>query len=127
MHPVSLAARYLPPRSQDTNLRILQRLVFGDLSKLGYPRSQICAPDVVICATGYRPDLDRLVGQQVELDTSGMPPFTRDVLAGAPRALVLRPGPEHLRQHAHPPPAGPAARASDRYNLHGRSDVLATA
>ncbi|HUZ55322.1 MAG TPA: hypothetical protein VMU94_22685 [Streptosporangiaceae bacterium] len=76
MHPVSLAARYLPPRSQDTNLRILQRLVFGDLSKLGYPRSQICAPDVVICATGYRPDLDRFVGQQVELDTSGMPPFT---------------------------------------------------
>ena len=125
MHPVSLAARYLPLRSQDANLRILQRLAFGDLSKLGYPRSQFgafsratvegvtvavddgfvralkagrvmmkpaitrfdgpdvwfadgstCAPDVVICATGYRPDLDQLVGHLVELDTSGMPPFT---------------------------------------------------
>jgi hypothetical protein len=30
----------------------------------------------VICATGYRPDLDRLVGHLVELDPSGMPPFT---------------------------------------------------
>ena len=125
MHPVSLAARYLPLRSQDTIVRVLQRLVFGDLGKLGYPRSPVgafsraaadgvtvaiddgfvralkagrvtmkpaierfdgpevwfadgssCAPDVVICATGYRPDLDRLVGQQVELDPSGMPPVT---------------------------------------------------
>jgi putative flavoprotein involved in K+ transport len=125
MHPVSLATRYLPLRSQDANLRILQRLAFGDLSALGYPRSQLgafsraaaegvtvavddgfvralkagrvimkpaiakfdgqnvwfadgstCAPDVVICATGYRPDLDRLVGHLVELDPSGMPPFT---------------------------------------------------
>lgn len=34
-----------------------------------------CAPDVVICATGYRPDLATLVGHLVDLDEAGMPPF----------------------------------------------------
>jgi putative flavoprotein involved in K+ transport len=34
-----------------------------------------CAPDVVICATGYRPDLGHLVGHLVDLDEVGMPPF----------------------------------------------------
>jgi cation diffusion facilitator CzcD-associated flavoprotein CzcO len=35
-----------------------------------------CAPDVVICATGYRPALGPLAGHLVALDESGMPPFT---------------------------------------------------
>lgn len=35
-----------------------------------------CAPDVVICATGYRPALESLVGHLVTLDEAGMPPFT---------------------------------------------------
>ncbi len=34
-----------------------------------------CTPDVVICATGYRPDLSPLVGHLVDLDELGMPPF----------------------------------------------------
>ena len=125
MHPVGLAGRYLPLRVQDANLRGLQRLAFGDLSRLGYPRSAvgafsraasegvtvavddgfvralkagrvtmkpgidrfegpqvhftdgtICVPDVVICATGYRPALTRMVGHLVALDAYGMPPFT---------------------------------------------------
>jgi hypothetical protein len=125
LHPVSLTGRRLPRRVQDANLRALQRLAFGDLSRYGYPRSDIgaftraaadgvtvavddgfvralksgrvlmkpavdrvegrhvffadgsaCAPDVVICATGYRPALGPLVGHLVALDESGMPPFT---------------------------------------------------
>jgi len=35
-----------------------------------------CAPDAVICATGYRPGLERLAGHLVTLDEHGMPPFT---------------------------------------------------
>ena len=45
-----------------------------------------CAPDVVICATGYRPGLERLAGHLVTLDKLGMPPGT-----GGPPAPV-RPG-----------------------------------
>jgi putative flavoprotein involved in K+ transport len=125
LHPVSLSGRLLPLRVQDTNVRIVQRLAFGDLRRYGYPRSELgafsrlaaqgvtvavddgfaralkagrvtvkpavdrfegrtvffadgsaCAPDVVICATGYRPALWPLVGHLVALDESGMPPFT---------------------------------------------------
>ncbi len=35
-----------------------------------------CRPDIVICATGYRPGLEPLVSHLVELDHIGMPPFT---------------------------------------------------
>ena len=35
-----------------------------------------CAPDVVICSTGYRPGLEQLAGHLVTLDQHGMPPFT---------------------------------------------------
>jgi putative flavoprotein involved in K+ transport len=35
-----------------------------------------CAPDVVICATGYRPAPRPMVGHLVALDAYGMPPFT---------------------------------------------------
>lgn len=38
-----------------------------------------CAPDVIICATGYRPALSSLVGHLVTLDEHGMPPFTGPV------------------------------------------------
>ena len=124
MHPVSVAARYLPLRVQDANLRALQRLAFGDLGRLGYPRSGLgafsraaaegvtvavddgfaaalragrivmrpgidrfdgpqvrftdgstCAPDLVICATGYRPGLESMAGHLVALDRFGVPPF----------------------------------------------------
>jgi putative flavoprotein involved in K+ transport len=125
LHPVSIAGRRLPRRAQDANVRAIQRLAFGDLSRYGYPRSDLgaftritadgvtvavddgfvralktgrvmmkpavdrvegrnvcfadgssCVPDVVICATGYRPALGPLVGHLVALDESGMPPFT---------------------------------------------------
>ena len=35
-----------------------------------------CTPDVVVCATGYRPALAPLAGHLVPLDEHGMPPFT---------------------------------------------------
>jgi putative flavoprotein involved in K+ transport len=35
-----------------------------------------CAPDVIICATGYRPGLAGLVGHLVQLDSYGLPPGT---------------------------------------------------
>ena len=35
-----------------------------------------CAPDTVICATGYRPGLEPVTGHLVELDARGLPPFT---------------------------------------------------
>jgi glycine/D-amino acid oxidase-like deaminating enzyme len=40
-----------------------------------------CAPDVVVCATGYRPALSPLAGHLVALDEHGMPPFTGPVPA----------------------------------------------
>ena len=125
LHPVSVAGRYLPVRWQDANARAVQRLAFGDLAGLGYPRSALgaftraaaegvtvavddgfvralkagrvtmkpaidrfdgprvcftdgtsCAPDAVICATGYRPGLEQIAGHLVTLDAQGMPPFT---------------------------------------------------
>lgn len=35
-----------------------------------------CAPDAVICATGYRPGLDQIAGHLVTLYAHGMPSFT---------------------------------------------------
>jgi hypothetical protein len=35
-----------------------------------------CPPDVIICATGYRPALGPLAGHLVALDEHGMPPST---------------------------------------------------
>jgi putative flavoprotein involved in K+ transport len=124
MHPVSVASRRLPLRVQDANLRMLQRLAFGDMKDLGYPRAPVgafsravadgvtvavddgfvaalkagrvamkpaidrfdgpqvvfadgtsCAPDVIICATGYRPGLEAIAGHLVTLDRLGMPPL----------------------------------------------------
>jgi cation diffusion facilitator CzcD-associated flavoprotein CzcO len=136
MHPVSVASRRLPLRVQDASLRVLQRLIFGDLSGLGYPPAPVgafsraaadgvavavddgfvaalksgrvamkpaivrldgprvifadgtsCAPDVIICATGYRPGLEAIAGHLVTLDRLGMPP-----LPGASGPAPARPG-----------------------------------
>jgi cation diffusion facilitator CzcD-associated flavoprotein CzcO len=125
LHPVSVLGRYLPLAWQDANARAVQRLAFGDLARLGYPRSAAgaftrfaadgvtvavddgfvralkagritmkpaierfdgpracftdgtsCAPDAVICATGYRPGLEQIAGHLVTLDARGIPPFT---------------------------------------------------
>ena len=125
LHPVSVLGRYLPLRWQDANARVVQWLAFGDLTRLGYPRSALgaftraaadgvtvavddgfvralkdgrvtmkpaidridglqvwftdgtnCAPDAIICATGYRPGLEQIAGHLVTLDAHGMPPFT---------------------------------------------------
>ena len=43
LHPVSLAGRRLPLRVQDANVRLVQRLAFGDLRRYGYPRSELGA------------------------------------------------------------------------------------
>ena len=43
LHPVSIAGRRLPRRAQDANVRAIQRLAFGDLSRYGYPRSDLGA------------------------------------------------------------------------------------
>ncbi len=55
LHPVSVMGRYLPLRWQDANARVVQRLAFGDLTRLGYPRSALgaftrAAADVVTVA-----------------------------------------------------------------------------
>jgi hypothetical protein len=125
LHPVSVMGRYLPLRWQDANARVVQRLAFGDLTRLGYPRSALgaftraaadvvtvavddgfvralkdgrvtmkppidrfdgpqvcftdgtnCAPDAIICATGYRPGLEQVAGHLVTLDAHGMSAFT---------------------------------------------------
>jgi cation diffusion facilitator CzcD-associated flavoprotein CzcO len=125
LHPIAVAGRYLPVAVQDANLRVVQRLAFGDLARYGYQRSTLgalsrvrlddvapaiddgfvealksgrvqmrpgverldgervvfvdgtsCRPDLVVCATGYRPGLESLVGALVELDALGRPPFT---------------------------------------------------
>jgi len=43
LHPVSVMGRYLPLAWQDANARVVQRLAFGDLTRLGYPRSALGA------------------------------------------------------------------------------------
>ncbi len=135
-HVSSVAGRWLPTRTQDQMLRVMQALAFGDLTKYGFPRAEQgafsrviedgvtvavddgfvkalkrgrvsmkptivgfdgprvsfedgtgCTPDVVICATGYRPDLTRLVGHLVDLDELGMPPFVGPT--GSPDLLGL--------------------------------------
>ena len=159
LHPVSLAARHLPVRWQDTTARAIQRVAFGDLTRLGYPRSRLGAftrqaSDGVTIAvddgfvralktgritmkpghrTVRRPACllhrrhplhpgrahlrHRLPPQPgTHRRPSGRPrparhaPLQRRrVLPPASRPVVLRPGPEHLRQHARPPPPGPPA------------------
>ena len=83
LHPVSIAARRLPRRPQDASLRAVQRLAFGDLSRYGYPRSDLgaftrAAADGVTVAVddGFvralksgrvmmKPGVDRVEGREV--------------------------------------------------------------
>jgi cation diffusion facilitator CzcD-associated flavoprotein CzcO len=50
-------------------------IVRFDGPQVSFEDGTACAPAVVICATGYRPDLAHLVGHLVDLDAVGMPPF----------------------------------------------------
>ena len=124
LHPIAVFSRRLPVRIQDSVLRAIQRVAFGDLARFGYPASTIgaitrvrlddvapaiddgfvralkagrvmmtpaidhidrrdvhfvdgtvCQPDIIVCATGYRPGLESLAGHLVDLDRLGMPPF----------------------------------------------------
>jgi putative flavoprotein involved in K+ transport len=45
-----------------------------DGARVSFTDGTDCAPDVVICATGYRPGLEHMVGHLVSLDAQGMPP-----------------------------------------------------
>lgn len=52
-----MLSRHLPLRWQDASARLVQRLAFGDLSELGYPRSALgpftrAAADGVTIAVG---------------------------------------------------------------------------
>jgi cation diffusion facilitator CzcD-associated flavoprotein CzcO len=50
-------------------------IVSFDGPRVAFEDGTVCTPTVVICATGYRPDLAYLVGHLVDLDAAGMPPF----------------------------------------------------
>jgi putative flavoprotein involved in K+ transport len=39
LHPIPVATRYLPIAVQDANARLIQRLLYGDLTRFGYPRA----------------------------------------------------------------------------------------
>lgn len=112
LHPVSVATRRLPLRWQDATARTVQRLAFGDLSRLGYPRSALGAftrqatEDVTIAVddgfvralkTGrvtMKPGIDRFDGPEVR--------FT-DGTSCDPDAVICatgyRPGLEPLAGH----------------------------
>jgi putative flavoprotein involved in K+ transport len=47
-----------------------------DLASVCFTDGSACTPDVIICATGYRPALEPVAGHLVALDEHGMPPFT---------------------------------------------------
>jgi hypothetical protein len=112
LHPVSVMGRYLPLRWQDANAHVVQRLAFGDLTRLGYPRSALgaftrAAADGVTVAvddgfvralkTGrviMKPAIDRSDGPQVR--------FT-DGTSCTPDAVICatgyRPGLEQIAGH----------------------------
>jgi cation diffusion facilitator CzcD-associated flavoprotein CzcO len=112
LHPVSVLGRYLPRRWQDANARAVQRLAFGDLTRLGYPRPALgaftrAAADGVTVAvddgfvralkTGrvtMKPAIDRFDGPQVR--------FT-DGTSCAPHAVICatgyRPGLDQITGH----------------------------
>jgi putative flavoprotein involved in K+ transport len=120
--PVALLADHIPARLADFSFSLVQRMLFGDLTRLGIPRArdgaytnfyrrlrnpaiddgfiaalkqgrtQVVAevrrldgpevvladgsrlrPDAVICATGYRRGLERLVGHLGVLRPDGVP------------------------------------------------------
>jgi putative flavoprotein involved in K+ transport len=126
----------LPPRPMDFLMHGMQRLFFGDVSKLGLPRPtrgaftrMMCeraipiidvglvaaltackvevvagvaaisdgevqllddmrlAPDAVIAATGYRPALDSLFGDELEFDEAGLPSMSASGEVAGTRGL----------------------------------------
>ena len=169
LHPVALTGRYLPERVQDANFRVLQRLVFGDLTSYGYPKAELgpfarVAKDNVTAAIddGFvkalkagrvvmKPAIDHFEGAEVvfvdgtrsptrlgdlrhglpaRARAAGGPPrhprphrdaavHRGDGIGRAPRPLVLRAQPEHLRQHARAPSGGPPAGPCRRWLTAG--------
>jgi putative flavoprotein involved in K+ transport len=115
LHPVSLTSRYLPLRWQDANARAVQRLAFGDLGRLGYPRSALgaftrAAADGVTVAVddgfvralkagrvSMKPAIDRFEGPEVRFaDGTSCAPHTVICATG------YRPGLEPLAGHLVP-------------------------
>lgn len=127
MHPLIVAFRWLPVKVQDFNVKLVSRLVLGDLTHHGMPPplkgaltrqiedgvtlgvdngfvaalkagrftvvppikafeeycvhlqdGRIIEPDAVICATGYRLELEPLVGHLDALDERGRPRWLTD-------------------------------------------------
>ena len=129
LHPVSLAGRRLPLPVQDANLRVIQRLAFGNLGRHGYPRSDLgafsrVAADGVTVAVddGFvralkagrvimKPGIDRFDGRTVRFtDGSACSPDAvicatgyRPALSGIVGHLVT------LNQSGMPPFTGPAS------------------
>ena len=71
-----------PYPARDDYVAYLQEYAAGMRLRLGTRVHRIdrtdgssCAPDAVICATGYRPGIEALAGHLVTLDRRGMPPF----------------------------------------------------
>ena len=127
LHPVSLAGRRLPQRVQDATLRAVQRLAFGDLTRYGYPRSDLgaftrVASDGVTVAVddGFvralkagrvtmKPGVDRFEGPSVRFaDGSACTPDAVICATGYRPALTSLVG--HLvtlDEHGMPPFTGP--------------------
>ena len=129
LHPVSLATRRLPLPVQDANLRVIQRLAFGNLGRYGYPRSalgafsRVAADGVTVAVDdGFvralkagrvimKPDIDRFNGSTVRFaDGSACSPDAvicatgyRPALSGIVGHLVI------LNQSGMPPFTGPAS------------------
>jgi putative flavoprotein involved in K+ transport len=154
--PVALLADHIPARLADFSFSLVQRMLFGDLTRLGIPRArdgaytnfyrrlrnpaiddgfiaalkqgrtQVVAevrrldgpevvladesrlrPDAVICATGYRRGLERLVGHLGVLRPDGVPFAYRGAprtSRGAPAVLRRHVGPVQRRDPARPHP-----------------------
>ena len=41
LHPIPVATRRLPIKAQDANAQLMQRLVYGDLTRFGYPSAEV--------------------------------------------------------------------------------------
>ncbi len=85
------------------------RVIFADGTE--------CAPEVVICATGYRPGLEALAGRPGQAGpVRAAARYRRETPPRPARPVVLRAGQQHLRQHARAPAAGsPAGAGDDRH------------
>ena len=57
LHPIAATSRYLPVKVQDVNARVLQRMLFGDLTRYGYPRATV-GPFTRVAADGVTAAVD---------------------------------------------------------------------